>query len=263
MCAAVQRGALSWIAVWMLAVTPAAAQNLLPKGAEAELAKFVPATVKAKVSEVEPGKIIMESSTGDKYEVQVYDNYAEVEVTGTAKFEYLRTGVQVRFTIAEVDKKGNASGAMTDLTIYTHSDDFPPGVQSDDLEGKGGPWLVQGQIKTITKTGKATIAAGKTQVKVQFEESAEIKIACRDYAMAGDGDDIEVNGHIIEPPLTNGGKTTSGQMVAKVVEIKLAQPAGVPPKKTAKKPTKPGKGKPEKGGKPDKKKPDPFNQGDQ
>lgn len=256
MCAALRRAWL-WFAAVTLVVGPVSAQNLLPKGAEAELAKFVPATVKAKVIEVEPGKVVMESATGDKYEVQIYDNYAETEVTGTAKFEFLRTGVPIRFTIAELDKKGNATGNLSDLTVFTPSDDFPPGVQSDDLEGKGGPWLVQGQIKNITKAGKATVAAGKTQVKVQFEESAEIKIACRDYMMAQEGDDIEVNGHVIEPPLTNDGKTTSGKMVAKVVEIKLAQPAGVPPKKTAKKPTKPAKGKP------DKKKPDPFNQGDQ
>ena len=251
-----RRGVLSCVALlclaWLCSTVPAWAQIPFPKGAETELAKYPPRDISATVVSVEPGKLLMKNSSGEQYAVEVYDKFSNIEVTGKAKFEFLRAGVFVRFTVAELDKKGNASGDISGLTVCS-ADDLPSSVESDDLEGTKGPWLVTGQIKQIAKTGKASVAAGTMTVKLQFPVDIDIEIACREYSLAQEGDTATVNGHEVLAP----DAKTPGRFVAVKLDIQLVEPIGAPPKK-AKKPGKPAK-TPK--GKPEKPK-DPFNQGE-
>ncbi|MGE0606494.1 MAG: hypothetical protein AB7O62_05145 [Pirellulales bacterium] len=249
----VRGGLLSCLAL-LFAAGPAWAQVKLPPNAQAELAKFPPTDVSGTVVGVEPGQVMIKSTSGSDYVIGAFDNFGTIEVTGKAKFEFLRPGVFITFTVAELDKKGNATGDITGLTVYTPEEGLEPSVESDDLEGVSGPWLIRGQIKAINKTGKATVFAGKGSVKVQFPEDAEIEIACRDYSLAQEGDSVTVNGHEVSGPAEN----KPGKIVAVKLEIQLAEPAGLPAKK-GKRPSKPSRKSKEK---PDAPK-DPFNQGDE
>ena len=224
--------------------------SAIAQGSRSRIGEVSAEDVSGTVVGVELGKVFLKNSTDDQYAVEVYDKFSNVEVTGKAKFEYLRPGVFVRFTVAEKDKKGNATGEISGLTVCS-PDDLPAGVESDDLEGVSGPWLVTGLIKQIAKTGKATVAAGQTAIKIQFPEDIDIAIASRDYGLAQEGDTVTVNGHEIVAP----DAKTPGRFVAVKLDIQLVEPAGIPPKK-GKKPAKPAK-TPK--GKPEKPK-DPFNQ---
>jgi hypothetical protein len=206
-----------------LSTSPALAQKISDAD-KAQVMQLMLVNVSGKVAGVQAGKVFVTTSADEQYIIHVFENMANVGVTGTAQLDYLKPGVFVRFTVPEIDKKGNATGELTDFSIYTPSEDIRPSVLSDDVTGEKGPWLVSGRIQSITKKGKATIDCGTAKIKVQFPESPEIKVEVRDYSLAQEGDEVLVTGFLAKPPKDMQGEAQVAEVVGETVEINLAEP---------------------------------------
>jgi hypothetical protein len=214
---------------------PASAQNLpmLPEAQKAEMMKLMLVNVSGKVAGVQGPQIALKTAANEEYIVHLFSNVSTLAVTGTAKRDALKPGVFVRFTVAEIDKKGNASGDITDLSIFTPSPDIIQAVLSDDVTGEKGPYLVTGRVTSMPKKGRGTILAGDKKVKVEFPEDLEIKVEVRDHTIAQVGDDILVTGFLAKPPLNMQNQAQTAEVVGETVEIKLLEPVtGAKKKKT-------------------------------
>lgn len=183
----------------------------------------------------------------------------EVQVTGTAEADFLRPGLFIEFT-AEVDRKGTATGEVTELTIFAPTMQKFPGLfpaggftPQPDPTAKPDPkaptsYKVMGQITAIKKE-QITVNAGRGTVRFDLAADPKIGVEIADPKVAlslmHQGDKIKVR----------GTSTQDGFGEAQQMEVELAQPLSGAKKKPDRKPDeKPDDGdKPEKPEKPDRK----------
>ena len=215
-------------------LAPGGAGRVAAQDPQAELAKLQMHDVIGKVHAVAPGTIQVLSQANQPYIVQVAPKISKTTVTGTAKADFLRPGVFIRFT-AELDKRGNAKGDLSDLAVFTPNEILQPGVLNDNPSSETGPFVVSGQI-TANRKGKVTIRAGKTMVKAKISDDAAIKLEVEDYSIAKQGDDISVKGRLLQMG-SAGPPVQPTLIVGEEIKITLAEPAsGVVIKKKRGKP---------------------------
>lgn len=231
----------------MLVASPLAAQQRGPSLEEvrARLAEMPAAALTGNVVAVQRGGIRLKTASGETHDVQVIEQLTVVYVTGTATRDFLKAGLFVRFTAEKIDRKGTASGAITEVALFTPTETVQPGVATDS-EDNMGPWYVAGQIKSITKRGRAVVVAGEDTVKVDIPEDATIVLETADYSIVQEGDAISVVGRTVKLPM---GDEDIGQNVAEQVEVTLAKPAtgGKKPRKPRQTAEKPAEEKPANG----------------
>jgi hypothetical protein len=241
------------VALALLAVAcclPSAPAGAQQPDLRTQLANLPIAMVSGKVVGYEGDKIFMKTATEAPYIIQVVGQPAEnpisqVQVIGTAPREFLAAGMFLRFSAPEMDKKGTAKGDLTELAIFEPSEAAQPGVSSDDPELKEGPFFIAGQIKSITKTGKATINTGRLAVKATIPEDAVIELLVSNYQLAREGDEITVSGRLVQQAQVGEGETKPALVVGETIDIKLIEPATLPgkkPKPRKPKPTTEGEG---------------------
>ena len=200
----------------------AGAPQVAAQDAQAALAALQMHDVVGTIAGVTPGALQVLSQTNQPYIVQVVPKVSKTTVTGTAKADYLRPGVFIRFT-AELDKRGTAKGDLSDLAVFTPNEILQPGVLNDNPSSETGPFVVSGQI-TANRKGKVTIRAGKTTVKAQIKDDAEIKVEVEDYGIAKQGDAVSVKGRLVKMGAA-GPPVQPTFIVGEEIKITLAEPA--------------------------------------
>ncbi|MCH8923577.1 MAG: hypothetical protein IIA67_10575 [Planctomycetes bacterium] len=166
----------------------------------------------------------------------VFKGGTEVQVTGTAKADFLRRGMYIRFS-AGFDAKGKSSDTIDLLTIFTPDESRKLGIfregfaAGDDEVGKKAgatkQFLVSGQLASF-KNGIMSVVVGGTKVQIAVAEDAQINVDVNDASLAQKGDKIEVEGHYFQ----------KGAVLGKIVKIELSKPLVGTAKKSKKKPKK-------------------------
>ena len=192
-----------------------------------------------------------ETAEGEKWVVQIQARPQDVEYIGNAEAGFLKPGMLVRFT-AKVNKRGDATEPVDQLTLFTLREGWPVGVVSAaDLGGGEGPDLfeskeeapapkpapktvetptyqVSGQIVKISRLGEMTISAGSANVKAKLDPEAKVSVDMADFSYVMPGDEVAVEGWYYP-----GRK---GQGIATRVSVTAKEPLVDPKKKTRKPP---------------------------
>jgi hypothetical protein len=182
---------------------------------------------------------------------------ATIKVTGTAEVAYLKPRHYIRFS-GMVEKKSIVKDPVSKLTLYTPLASpmaggpggpagKPAGGGLAELGGaaaklaetEASPMTVAGQI-TMIKGNKVTMNVPGVSPKLQVElaDNAAIEVDMGDLSAVRPGDTVEIT----------GGTNYGAQILAKEMQVTLAQPLGAA---TAKKKPAAATSKPE--GKPGKK----------
>ena len=178
---------------------------------------------------IEGDTILATNIRNEKWIVQVntprFNIRAKVTVEGTAVIEALRPGVYVRFT-ADVDKRGNVQGEVTELEVFSPSESSKPGMYRNDgainIGGDAKPgvsnYLIAGQIASYRR-GKLTLAIpGSKGVRGTVSKDAKLKVRGEDYRMARPGDKISAKGFYLPDQ--------KGTLIAKEITITLSRILG-------------------------------------
>ena len=209
--------------------------------------KLVPFVAEGTVRAVMPGRVQMLTDSTQNW-VILLDPKTVIHVTGTAEIDFLRVGMFIRFT-AEVDKRGLVKEKLKRLTIFTPSQQDPPGIwpegkgPADDKPAEGEPRFGRGigggqaagkaptsEVYTIAgritgfRKGRLTVNTGRASVQVELAESAKIDVDFADYTVAKPGDRISVTRGKMFP-----GRIGLGQAVE--MSIKLSKPLSLAKKK--------------------------------
>jgi len=159
---------LSVVALFALLILgvspPAHAQNR--RNPAAMQPQTEPANINGTVDGVMPGRIRLLDGTNQPWLVAVPNN-AKVHVAGTAKADFLRSGIFVEFK-GEIDNRGTVKEKVGELTIVTPTQERPMGIFPGDSKagdakpgedqggfgaGMGGPAGGPGGGKAGGKTG--------------------------------------------------------------------------------------------------------------
>ncbi len=159
------------------------------------------------VQAVGPGRIQMLTNSNQNWMIFI-DPKATVHVMGTAKADFLRVGMFIRFSVA-LDKRGKAQGKVGDLMIFTPTPQnfvgaWPEaaGAGPPDPAGDGGEagdrppvqssnYTIAGQIRG-SRRGKITVNYGQGMVDIELDENPSIKVDFADYTVARQGNKISV-----------------------------------------------------------------------
>ncbi len=235
------------------------AQNMEPK--------MEPFAAKGTIEAITRGKVQILTNTDQQWLVEIVPK-AEIEVTGTAKVDFLRPGMFVKLT-ADFDKRGKAAEPVSRLIIFTPSEEntlgvwpegaAPSGDAEDQFGGEAAAapvannrrdqgasrYTVHGRL-TGNRKGKLTVNARVATVQFELAEEPTIDVEIADYSFAKKGDKISIT----------RGRMYAGRMGfarATKLTIELAEPLTLEKKKPTrrKKPTskrsakKPKKEKPQ------------------
>ena len=181
--------------------------------------------VSGTIVSIEGNTIVAMNSRNEKWVIFTktpqFNVTAKVTVEGRAVVEALRPGVYVRFT-ADVDRRGNVQGELTELEIYEPSPSSKPGIYpngaaagnaaddgaaddgaaDDDAAGDSedgkqpdvASFLVAGQIASFRK-GKLTLAIpGSTGARGIVSADVRIRFRGEDHHVARPGDAISAKG---------------------------------------------------------------------
>jgi hypothetical protein len=170
-----------------------------------------------KVVGMKSGYLMVQTTEGDYY-VQLVPQ-TKALVVGEADRSFLTTGMYIRFN-CKLDKKGNAED-LSQLELFTPSDVARTGVLP---EGGQDHFLVAGQIKSITTTGKLTVAVPvePKSIKAQLPDDVKIKLAFNDPRAcqhAKSGDEVTVSGRRQK----QAAEKQPGAVIAEDIEIKLSE----------------------------------------
>ena len=158
------------------------------------------------IEAVKPGMVKIATTGGDSWMVRIPPT-AEIMVTGTAKPDFLKTGLCIEF-LAEVNRRGKAQNKIEKLGIFTPSDlkflgAFPEagfagqqGAVGQDAKNTAGAvsrYKVCGRI-TGMKKGKFTVNYGTGTVEIELADEVIIDLAVADYRFAKPGDKISCTG---------------------------------------------------------------------
>jgi hypothetical protein len=210
------------------------------RGQAAPQAQFTePKEIEGPITGVMQGLIVItNTATTFPCRVIVPPN-AKVQVTGTAKADYLRAGLLVEFQ-GEVDDRGALKDKVGELTVVAPSPDRHVGVFLPAADGEGafggaapakpakrtGGAIAAGTYRIVSRLAAA---GGKFSVKIgrnvtELTDEPKIKVNLSDYTLASKGDKATIK-----------GMKAAGQEVIKAEEVKieLAEPlAGGVKKKT-------------------------------
>ncbi len=218
------------------------AQNPMGNKPMGQQPMAMPVTFSGTVQQIRAGLLQVASSNQESYVVKVEPRRTKVQCTGTAEPDFLRTGLYVRFS-GEFDNRGTSKGDVSELTIVTLSDTVRPGVMADAPAGglddqankkkgkakaEGGKYVVVGQIRGVKNEQLTVSAPGvATLLKVTLAPTAKINVDAGDVTLAQQGDEVDVQGHLIQP----GQNGQPAQVAASEITIKLAKPLSAPSKK--------------------------------
>ena len=159
-----------------------------------------------------------------------------VDVTGTAEFGALTTGMTVEFT-GKVNKKGDFEGPVESLTVHEASDNsvklgfYPPdGDESGPtvrLKDEASEQFIRAKIRTLKDDELTVTAPGASPIKFKLAPEAKINLAFRSLNVAHMGDGITIEGKEVQV----------GQYYGEKITIKLTNP--LQGKKKPGAPTKP------------------------
>lgn len=194
-----------------------------------------------------PVMIQMVTATNQRWVFKLAQT-TELQVTGMASVEYLRPMMFIEFE-ADLDRRGKSSNPVTEVTIFTPSQQRFPGVfpagmgGPDEAAGGAAPaakkdpnattrYKVLGRI-TAMKNESLTVNASRAVVRVDLAKDAKVKLDVADLSVVQKGDKIKASGSSVR----------EGFADAKSVTIELAQPLGAavekkPGKKTGEKPSR-------------------------
>ena len=148
----------------------------------------------------------------------VFKGGTDVQVTGTAEPNFLRSGMYVRFS-AGFDAKGKSSDVIDLLTIFSPNESRKVGIFREGfVEGEKEAdattqYLVAGQLASFKK-GKMIVVVGGRRVQIAVAEDIKIKINVSDASLARKGDKIEVRGYYFQ----------KGAVFGEIVAIELSKP---------------------------------------
>ena len=201
------------------------------------------------IEAIGPGRIqLLSSANPNQHWIVAILPQTKLVVTGTATADFLAARMYVRFT-AEFDKHGNVKDKISQLTIFTPSQDTYLGVRPAEggsetgaaaeqdkfgaAAGGGadggkrhvkaggampaGVYSVAGQITGVQK-GTLTVAVGGAALKIEVADDAKIDVRVADYRFARQGDKISVKGKMLP------GKPGLGQAAGGHVKIEAAEP---------------------------------------
>lgn len=208
--------------------TQASAQVPNGQAPQIEVTRFV--NLKGHITALRPGMIGWTEDGETPMFVKLTDK-TQVVVLGTAEPNFLRPGMFVRFSAAEITNRGMIEAPVDKLTIFSPRDGYSIGVfsDSDDPTDESGPVLVAGQLRGL-RNGKFILLVGNQQVRGELSEDVEIKVEVSDYGLAYSGDEITVTGLGFQ----------RDKIEAERIEIKLAETLG---EKQEKRPARRGRAK--------------------
>jgi hypothetical protein len=164
-----------------------------------------------------------------------------IKTTGEATVGFLHPGLAVEFK-GEIDKKGNVTDKVGELTIVSITKEKLPGVFKEDgseiekplavaakkdkekekdkdkAASSAGTSTIVGQLKSA-KAGKYQLQAGRVSLQFELSDDAKITIDMADGSLAMPGDKIDVKGVQI-------GNPANPQSHAREVAITLAETRG-------------------------------------
>jgi hypothetical protein len=165
-----------------------------------------------------------------------------VKTTGEATAGFLHPGLAIEFK-GEIDKKGNVTDKVGELTIVSLTKEKLPGVfkedgsevekpmaaaakkekekekeKDKDRTASAGTSTIVGQLKSI-KAGKCQLQAGRVSVQFELSDEAKVTIDMTDGSLAMPGDKIDVKGVQI-------GNPANPQVVAREAAITLVETRG-------------------------------------
>ncbi len=205
-----------------------------------------PFAAKGTIEAIARGKIQILTNTDQQWLVGIAPE-AQIEVTGTAKVDFLRPGMFVKLT-ADFDKRGKAAEPVGRLILFTPSQQEPIGVWPEGAAPSGdgedqfggeaaaapvannrrdqgaGRYTIHGRL-TGNRKGKWTVNAGTATVQFELTEQPTIDVEIADYSFAKKGDKISIT----------RGKMFAGRMglaQASKLSIELAEPLTLEKKKS-------------------------------
>ena len=226
------------IAAFFILTAAIVSQSLPAQNLPARQNKPVTASPKGKIEAIKAGMVKIGTDSGESWLVRI-PKTAELHVLGTAKPEFLRPGLYVRFK-ATIDQRGVAQEKIAELKIFTPDKTtvlgvFEEGEVSNDADApikaepekrnksrakKKTPQMqtlfceVNGQLAGLKRNGQWTVRTPRGEITFALDENAAISLDITNYSYARPGDTISCTG------LQNARNMAT----ARLVKIELAKP---------------------------------------
>jgi len=177
---------------------------------------------------IAPGRLqVRLKNTGDTWIVAAAPG-ATVEVTGTAAREMLIPKQFVECSV-ELDEFGKVTqpvekvifpGTGTPGVTGNASGLADPKARRAGGKRPAGTYLVSGLIKSVDGD-RIVIQVGRDRFEIPVAPEAELEVATANLAVAGVGDDVELDGEYLQ----------KGQLLASSIKVTLVNPLMPPPPK--------------------------------
>jgi len=170
----------------------------------------------ATIKGVRPGLLAVVNDEGDQWLVKVDARPQDIKFVASAKQEWLRPGMIVRFKNT-FDRKGKPLASVQQLEVISIRSDTKLGLIPESKFGgpakalfsnqepepkkqtpaKTAVFTVAGKLQAI-KDGKIVVVAGQRAVRSELAENAKISVDLANYSLAGEGDSVEITGWYYE-----------------------------------------------------------------
>jgi hypothetical protein len=197
-----------WLAVASLTAEQLSAQ--MPAGQNRRNANRERVRLTGSLVDMRPGLLQVKDEEGQAWLVQMPRNLDQVSYVGTAKADWLRPGMWVRFR-GSFNARGQMETPLGELSVFTPRRDdrlglmpeerFGEGLFGDDKPSARGPgakaeavpYSVAGRVAGLSR-GKMRVAAGPMPLVVDLPDEVRISIDVADVTLARQGDVVEVQG---------------------------------------------------------------------
>lgn len=194
-----------WLALMLVAACALPAPAQQRRGQDREGVRL-----SGKLVALQPGLMQVEAKDGETWLIKVEARGNDLMYTATAKPEWLRPGMWVRFR-ASFDQRGRQQTELADVTVFTPQEgqqlglipevSLGDGLFSDEEEERKKerstnqvtPYVVAGRIVGFKKS-KMTVAAGNVPVTVEVPDTLRVAVEVADYSLAQPGDAVEIQG---------------------------------------------------------------------
>ncbi len=159
------------------------------------------------------GILLVTSDQGDQFRVKAPTRTDYVKFIGSARPSWLQRGMFVTF-VGKFDKKGNAVARVSALEVFTPSKETKIGAFRDSGLGgsaknlfssddepkkpvpKGASFKITGRV-VAAKSGKLTVQAGRTSVKVELSDNANVSVNVNGWQFMREGDKVSIEGSFL------------------------------------------------------------------
>lgn len=198
----------------------------------------------AKIVETGEAAIHVVNEKSEEFYVQI-EQATVVTLAGAIEESFLAPGTVVRFT-ADFDEKGMIKADISSLTVVELSVVVQAGVFRDGdptiaaaEKGKkkasaAGTYMVVGQVKSFKKGSLHVQAPGAKLIKAKLATDAKLEIDVTSYGLARPGDEITIEGSLMQESRVAKNKVQPGIIKARKIDIKPAEPLNAQSRKKGK-----------------------------